>query len=355
MDRQTLARWRMHTLRLAGEPYRSVPDVVRGLLGVQAEMPPQACWAVATRTPGTTEAAVLNLLDDGVVLRTHVLRSTWHFVTPDDIAWLLELTAPGVRPAYRSSQSSLGLSADELERSVGVVVDALDQVESLSRGELAERLAEAGLRMQGQRLGLVLATAELEGLVCSGRGGPDRYALLSRRAPAARRLARDEALAEIALRYVTGHGPVTERDLSYWATLTLGDVRRGLAAAGDRLRRTEVDGRAYWYADEPPDGVARLEPRAHLLQMLDEAYRGYQDSRDLIDLAGIVPSGRPPDVGMVLIDGQMVGGLRRSVREDEVRFDLRLHRALDRGELRAVHDAAERYGTFLGRRAVVQL
>ena len=96
MDARTLAGWRMHTLLLAGELYATPEAVVQGLLGVQAEIRPQASWAVATRTPGAVEDDISRLLDDGVILRTHVLRSTWHFVLPGDIRWLVELTAPRV-------------------------------------------------------------------------------------------------------------------------------------------------------------------------------------------------------------------------------------------------------------------
>ena len=351
MDARTLANWRMHTLRLAGEPYASPEAVVGGLLAVQAEIRSQAMWAVATRNAGTTEDDITRLLDDGAILRTHVLRSTWHFVLPDDIRWLIELTAPRVRKTWDQQQQQLGISDSELERAIAVVVDALEQAGPLDRSAFADQLAAEGLPSKGQTLGLVLANAEQDALICSGPG--DSYALLSVRSPSARRLERDEALAEIALRYFTGHGPATERDLAYWATLTVTDVRRGLAAVSDRLQRTEHDGTVYWSADGPPDDVERLEPRGHLLQILDEYCRGYQHSRDLLDLAGIVPRDRPTDVGMVLVDGQMVGGMQRTVRDDEVRFDVRLHRELDAGERQAVTEAADRYGAFLGRAAKV--
>ena len=103
--------------------------------------------------------------------------------------------------------------------------------------------------------------------------------------PEPRRLDRDEALAELARRYFTGHGPATEKDLAYWATLTVTDVRTGLAAVKDQLDHFEHEGRTYWHApgDPPTDGQ---EPRAHLLQVLDEMYRGYQDSRYVLDAAG---------------------------------------------------------------------
>jgi hypothetical protein len=352
VDDRTLARWRMHTLRLAGQPHDSPQAVVRGLLAVQAENRPQACWAVATRATGVTEPDMVRLLDDGAVLRTHVLRATWHFVTPDDIRWLVELTAPGLRRTYASAQQELGLTDDQLHRSRAVVSEALGGAGALSRGQLGERLRAAGLPAEGRALGLQLAHAEQTALICSGPGGADSYALLAERAPSARRLDRDEALAEVVLRYVTGHGPATERDLAYWATLTLTDVRKGLARVGDRLQRTEHDGRTYWSTEGPPDDL-RLEPRAHLLQTLDEYHNGYQHSRHLLDLAGLVPRTRLPSVGMVLVDGQMVGGMRRDVHDDRVAFVLRLYRELDAGERQAVTDAADRYGAFLRRPAGV--
>lgn len=352
MDARTLASWRMHTLRLAGDrPYASPEAVVRGLLAVQAEIKPQAAWAVATRTTGATAPDITRLLDDGAILRTHVLRSTWHFVQPDDIRWLVELTAPRVRRAWDLAQKQLGISPDDLQRAIAIIENGLQEDGPLDRTEIAQRLAHEGLPFTGQALGMVLASAEQDVLICSGPG--DTYALLEQRAPHARPLERDEALAEIALRYFTGHGPATVHDLAYWATLTITDIRRGIAAAGDRLQKTEHDGSVYWSAGGPPDDVDRLEPRAHLLQILDEYYRGYQDSRDLLDLAGIVPRERLSDVGMVLVDGQMVGGMKRTVRDGEVRFDIRMYRELDAGERQAVAEAADRYGEFLGRSARV--
>lgn len=350
MHARDLAAWRLHSLGLSRPAWASPEAVVAGLLGVQAENRPQAGWALAARTAGTvTEDDVARALDDGTILRTHVLRPTWHFVLPDDIRWLVELTAPRVRRLADQQQRALGITDATLDAAVGEVVDALAGGEHLTRAELGERLADAGLPVEGRALSLVVFVAEMDALVCSGveRDGQHTYALLAERAPQARRLERDEALAEVARRYVAGHGPVTERDLAYWASLTLTDVRSGLAAA-DGLDRLEHDGRTYWVAGPPPDDLTP-RPRAHLLQVLDEYHNGVQDSRDLLDLAGVVPRGRPATTGMVLVDGQMVGGMRRTVRASAVEFVLDLHRDLATGEHEAVHEAADRYAAFLGR------
>ena len=137
------------------------------------------------------------------------------------------------------------------------------------------------------------------------------------RIPSPRRLDRDEALAELALRYFTGHGPATERDLAYWATLTLGDVRAGLAQATDRLDSFEHDGRTFWHAPADPPATGG-SPAGHLLQILDETYRGYQDSRWVLDAAGIVPRTREATAGMALVDAQLVAAMKRTVTADQV-------------------------------------
>jgi len=354
MDDRAVARWRMHTMRLSGRTYQSPAAAVEGLLAVQAENYPQASWAVATRTSGVTQAELQRLFDDGVILRTHVLRPTWHFVRPDDIRWLVELTGPRIARLFVPLQRQLELDDAALEASSAVITEALSEGAHLTRAALAARLRDAGLRVDGQRLGVMMATAERSALICSGamQGRDHTYALLDERAPAARRLDRDEALAELVLRYFRGHGPATEGDLAYWATMPLSAVRTGLAAVGDQLDHVEHDGRTYWFTDPPPNG-AGLEPRAHLLQALDEYHNGYQDSRYVLDADGIVPRGRRASVGMTVVDGQMVGDLRRTIRDDRATFDVGLFRDLDDDELDAIYAAAERYGAFLGLEATV--
>jgi hypothetical protein len=183
------------------------------------------------------------------------------------------------------------------ERSIVQAVTAVTQVLAsrghLTRAQLAAQLRERGIRGSGQMLMTLLAHAELDGLICSGRlaEGEHTYALMDERAPTRRRLGRTEALAEIALRYFTGHGPATERDLAYWATLSLTDVRAGLQQVRDRLGSFQYDGRTFWHhPGEAPSGPQ--QPAGHLLQILDETYRGYQDSRWVLDAAGDVPRAR---------------------------------------------------------------
>ena len=349
-DRQ-IARWRLRSQHLVVPHAASAAAVIRSLLAVQAENPSQAAWAVASRTHHRDAAELEDLLDRGVVVRTHVLRPTWHFVAAEDIEWLLELTAPRVRPVIaRQLHDAHGLTGAGLQRVTSLVLRALSERHGPDSGQLAASLRNQGVEPHGQMLMLLLALLELDRLICSGRRleGAHTYAVFADRVPASRKLDRDEALAELVLRYFTGHGPATERDLAYWATLTLGDVRRALAQVGGGLASFDHDGRTFWHApgDLPPP--TPLAPAGHLLQILDEIYRGYQDSRMLLDSEGIVPSGRESAIGMALVDAQIVARMKRTVGARLILEVAPYTRTLQSSHRAAVEQAAARYADFLG-------
>jgi Winged helix DNA-binding domain len=349
VQHRDIARWRLRSQHLVVPPASSAREAIGSLLAVQAENPSQAAWAVASRTREPDPADLATLLDDGAVVRTHVLRPTWHFVQAEDIGWLLDLTGPSLqRITGTQLRNTHGLDERAIDRAVAAVVEALAGRGRLTRAQLAGELPERGVPVNGQMPMILLAHAELGGLICSGGAvdGEHTYALMSERVPAPRRLGRTEALAELALRYFTGHGPATDRDLAYWATLTLTDVRTGLQQVRDRLGSFQHDGRTFWHA--PGDAPDRpQQPAGHLLQVLDEMYRGYQDSRWVLDAAGDVPRNRESAIGMALVDAQLLAAMRRTIARDHVRFDLRPYRTLTPSQIEALDQAARRYGEYL--------
>lgn len=316
--------------------------MVRWLVGVQAENYAQASWAVASRTTGLSESEFARSFADGEILRTHVLRPTWHFVHPDDIRWLLELTRPRVVRTFRSLERELDLDDRVVAAAADVIAGALNGGRHLARAELGERLRPHGLPSSGRGLMVVVAHAELDGLICSGApsGKDHTYALLDERAPGSRSMERADALAELALRYFRGHGPATERDLAYWATLTLTDVRAGLAAIGDQLDSFVHDGRTFFVGE--PASASPPEPRGHLLQIFDEFYRGYQDSRRVLDADGRLAPGREASAGMAVVDGQVVGSMVRRIETAGVTFEVTPLLPLDDDEQEVLRGAALR-------------
>jgi len=145
-----VARWRLRSQRLVGPYTTSASEVVRLLLAVQAENPGQAAWAVASRTQHPDQADLARLLDDGAVLRTHVLRPTWHFVRAEDIGWLLDLTGPRIRRLTgQQLRAAHGLDERSAGQAVAAVTQALATRGHLTRAQLAGELRERGIR--GQR------------------------------------------------------------------------------------------------------------------------------------------------------------------------------------------------------------
>ena len=183
----------------------ATPEEAVGHLGaVQAQDYGPAKWSVGARVAGATDARRgARPSPPARILRTHVLRPTWHFVLPADIRWLLTATAPRVKARDARRYAQLGLDEDTLRRSATALVAALRGGNQLTRAEAAAVLTAAGIGVDGQRLPYLLMDAELDALICSGprRGKQHTYVLLEERAPDARDLPRDEALAELARRY----------------------------------------------------------------------------------------------------------------------------------------------------------
>jgi len=287
MNKDDIAHWRLHNLRLEGAPLRAPEDVVGWLCAAQSQDFGPAKWSLAGRTGGVGDTAVGRAFADGAILRTHVLRPTWHFVLPTDIRWMLELTAPRVHALNAYYYRQLGLGEDVFERCNALLADTLQGGAHLTRKQLGATLERAGVALGGFRLGYLLMNAELRGILCSGApsGRQQTYALLEERAPAAEPRTRDQALAELTVRYYTSHGPATVKDFGWWSSLTAADIRRGLEMVASRLQHEVVDGVAYWFAGSAP-AAGLASPTVHLLQGYDEYIVGYSQSKSVLNLAG---------------------------------------------------------------------
>jgi hypothetical protein len=356
MHPHPIAHRRIHNQRLAGNPLGAPEDVVRWLGCVQAQDYGPAKWSVGERTRGATDAALDSAFSAGAILRTHVLRPTWHFVLPADIRWIQQLTAPRVHAqnAYYYRQTGLE-DAGVREKARRLIADALRGENHLTRRALEGALHAGGIVAKGLGTAYLLMDAELDCILCSGplQGKQHTYALLDERVPDARTLARDEALAELVTRYFASRGPATAKDLRFWSSLTLADIHRGIEAAGARLEHEEIDGLSFWSApgEAPPEVPPEVpSPTVHLLQGLDEYFVGYGESRGYCDQSGVRPSlvDRAIYNGALILDTQLAGHWKRTVTRRAVTFTVALRMPLDDGQVRALQAAADAHGAFLG-------
>lgn len=343
---------RLRNQRLAGDPFESPQEAVGCLGAVQSQDYGGAKWAIGQRTRGATDADLDRLFDEGRILRTHLMRPTWHFVLPEDLRWLLELTAPRVKATMAANDRVQEVDAQVLARTHRVLEQALGDAHHLTRTELAAALESAGIAAGGPRLSHLLMHAELDGIVVSGprRGKQFTYALLQERAPRARRLDQEEALAELVRRYFTGHGPAQVTDFAWWSGLTVKDGRRGLDMVGSCLEREVVEGRTYWSSAEPPP-VRDGGPAIHLLPNYDEFLVAYQDRSASFDPSrGLDMSGFRGGIldNVVVLRGQVWGGWKRRLEGRQAVVELGPLDDLEPSEAAELEQAAGRLGRFLG-------
>jgi hypothetical protein len=351
MTNLDIAQQRLHNQLITQRTFEKPGDVVEWLGAVQAQDYAAAKWAVGLRLPGATDDDIEQTFADGAILRTHVMRPTWHFVSPADIRWILALTAPRVNAVNASWYRKLELDDAFFRWSNAVLAKALQGGKQLTRAELVSVLKLAGIATDElQRFTYIMMRAELDGIVCSGarRGKQFTYALLDERAPQARTLERDEALAEFARRYFTGHGPATLQDFVWWSGLTAADARAGLEMVTSQLMHEVVGGQAYWFAPSTPP-AKDLSQTAYLLPNFDEYIVGYTDRSAVFDALHtdrLDPRGGLLTSTMVL-NGQVVGTWKRTFKKNTVVIEANPFVPLSTTETRAFATSANRYGEFL--------
>lgn len=333
-------RWHAHGL---DHPrFTTGAEVVGHLGAVQSQLHDMALWAIGRRC-GRTLTQLQAEFDEGQFVRTHVLRPTWHDVMPDDLHWLQSLSAERVRRLAAPQLRQLGLTDDLLARTREAAPSVLADG-PLSRTELEHALTGAGADVTGPQMAYVAMHLEISCVIASGpmRGKQHTYQLLHPRPP--ERL-RDDLLTEIAQRYAQGHGAFRDRDLAWWASLSLTDARRAIDLAG--LRLTTIDDESY----AVPDDLVDVDPaRATLLPNYDEYISYARDSQDVANTADSLED-ILRGTGLLLVDGRLAGRWTRSVRARTVDVTVVCRAAMTGSLRRAIEDEAEAFGTFLGREA----
>jgi hypothetical protein len=287
-----------------------------------------------------TNAAIEEAFNRGTILRTHLLRPTWHFVAHDDIRWLLELTAPRVNLKCGPNYRKLELDEATIKRSRKVLESALRNGKHLTRAELRKKLNDSGVAANDTiRLAHILIRAELDGVVCSGPriGKEFTYALLDERVAGTKKLDRDEALAKLTRCYFRSHGPATLQDFAWWSGLTAADAKRGVELV--KVEKVAVQEKVYWKLRS--SAAPRPSNVAHLLPVYDEFFVAYKDRQVVFDPAWTSWDLLGPTV---IIDGVAVGTWKRS--NDKKSVEVNFIKPLKKTERAAITNAITRYTEF---------
>jgi Winged helix DNA-binding domain len=351
MTKPDIAMQRLYNQGLEPPRFKDPSEVVAWLGAVQAQDYMSAKWALGLRVKDITDADVEQAIANKTIVRTWPMRGTIHFVSPDNVRWMLWLLTPRVIARSAGRYRQLELDDAVFSKSRDILETALQGGKQLTREALYEALNAAHIATANGRGLHILGHLAQEGLVCFGprEGKQPTFALLEEWVQPTKRLGRDEALAELTKRYFTSHGPATLEDFVWWSGLTVADARIGLELAKTHLIHARIEEKIYWFAQNAP--LKEVLPTAYLLPWFDEFLVSYKDRSAVLNpsYTKAVNAGGGLLNPTLIVNGQVVGTWKRTVQKDTVTLSLTPFCPLNEIEKQSLADAVERYGNFLSK------
>lgn len=324
MTSSEIAGLRLALQQITVPRFNTPGELVAWMGAMQAQDYRMSKWAIGLRLPGTTNEVVEQAIDKGQIVRTHVLRPTWHLVAAKDIRWMLSLTAPHINAASAAQRRSLGIDEQLLTRTTDIIIKALSGGRQLTREELMQEVRKAGIMADSHRAVHIMFDAELKAIVCNGtmRGPKLTYRLMDEIIPPGHMFTREEALYQLALRYFSSHGPATVQDFQWWSGLPVGDARKALEMIKTTMTSIKTDQKEYWIPLEAAY-LPKNIPDVCFLPAFDEFLVSYKDRtavlhpdwhREAITVNGIFkPS--------ILVEGKIAGTWSFTNRKNKILFE----------------------------------
>jgi len=355
-DSVNIGALRLHNQHISRNKYKTPGQIVAWMGGMQGQDFPGVKWSIGLRLPNATEVDINRALDGGKIVRTWPMRGTLHIVAAADVRWILSLTSPKNIAGSLRRREALELDDKTLGRCREVFAKTLHGGKQQSREDMYSALENAGISTAGQRGYHILWNAALHGLICfaATTGKEQTFALLDEWIAPAREKTRDEALAELALRYFSSRGPVTLQDYIWWSGLSAGDARAGFESIKSDLVQETVNKQIYWM---PPDIILpENQASAFALPGFDEYLLGYKDRSAVLDrehAEKVCPGSNGMFASTIVINGRVAGTWRRSIKKNSINIIPQPFTALRKAERRAFNEAAERYAAFMSLPAVL--
>ncbi|KAA5548663.1 winged helix DNA-binding domain-containing protein [Adhaeribacter rhizoryzae] len=357
MELTEIGNIRLYNQQISGTPFTSAQEIVSWLGAIQAQDFAMGNWAIGVRLPNSTEAQIEAALNEGKILRTHILRPTWHFVSAEDIYPLLALSAPQIKSVMKPWLKKLELTDALIAKSNAVLEKALAQAECLTREALAAELRQSGIITDNNRASLLLMHAEQDAIICSGpvQKNKQTYALLAKRVPQKQSLTRAETLAKLANTYFLSHGPATVQDFAWWSGLPITDARKALEAVKANFIAETINAGTYWFS--PAVANFTSKPTCpYFLPAFDEFIISYKDRTAVLlseyHKKAISNNGlfRP----MVVTDGKVTGLWKRTINKDTAIIETEFFDKPTTNNISLLQQAAQKYSSFLQKNPDIQ-
>lgn len=346
-----LVQLRLENQRLRKTAFKNAADVVNWFCAIQAQDYLGSLWTIGQRLPKTSEGNIEKEIENRKIVRTWPMRGTLHFVSPDDIRWMVKLLAPRVVARAKSLYREQGLDAKMLTKGTKIIEEALTKKSRLTRAEIYEAFERKKIQITEQRGIHLIGYAAHQGLICFGprEGKQHTFVLLDEWIPKSKSLTEDESLAELASRYFDSHGPATMQDFSWWSGLTLSEVKRSIEMIEKEMVSFTIDDQKYWM--KPMDSVPKSKAiQVSLLSWFDEYIIGYKDRTAAFDPSTQKFIEKPKNglyTAVILINGKIAGNWKRTFVKNDVKIDIAPFRKFSDIENRELDKVIKKYRLFL--------
>lgn len=351
MKSEEIIQRRISNQLISHAKFKTPLEVVSWLGAIQAQDYDGAKWSIGARIPEITDRDVEQAIADKAFVRTWMMRGTLHFVAAADIRWMLELLTPQVIARSAAHYRQLELDDNVFTRSKELFYRELENCKQLTRDEMYSLLEKANISTAGQRGYHILRRAAQDGLIFFGPqiGKRETFVLLDEWAPGAKRMERDLALVELALRYFTSHGPATVNDFAWWSALQVSDAKVGLEAISSRLISEKINGQIYYISSNSND-IPEISSKVYLLPGYDEYLLGYKDRIAVLDeqyAEKICPGRNGVFNPTIVINGRIAGTWKAVVKKSTLMVIPQSFVSFTELEECEFFEAAKRYGRFL--------
>jgi hypothetical protein len=353
MSTERISALRSLNQQISNHKFKTAREIACWMGAIQAQDYNMVKWAFGIRLQDSTEESVNEEIDSGKIIRTHLLRPTWHFVSSDDIYWIQKISADRIRSALSYRDNQLGLTSRIFSKTNSAIEHILKDHNHLTREELIAELVNSGLKLKNEQASHIFVRAETEGIICSGRQkkGKPTFALLHEWVPVNKKnYTRDESLKELGYKYFISRGPATVQDFAWWSGLSVREARLGLEYNKSNLISEVIENQTFWFSDYSGNNDQNQE-RVFLLPSYDEFLLSYRDRSASIsdNIQKIAVSNNGIFYPVILSDNQIRGTWKRISKRDNVIISTNLFRSKISAE--SLENSIKRYSRFLNKKA----
>ncbi|WP_428230853.1 winged helix DNA-binding domain-containing protein [Flavobacterium sp.] len=357
MTYHEISHFRLVSQKLYKTSPNSPQEIVHYLGAMQAQDYAMAKWAIGSRC-NATEKEIEEAINSAQIIRTHILRPTWHFVAAEDIYWMLDLSAPQVKRFTNSAAKKYGYDLKKLDQTNLAIEKVLAGNNHLTRDEIMRELNIKKTSSDDFLSAAIMMNAELDGLVCNGKmkGKQITYTLLEERVSKPKtKLTKEEALSKLAQRYFESHGPATLLDFSWWSGFPPTTCKLAINAIELQLNSVEIENQIYWFG-KAIYYQTNFRESVHFLPAFDEILISYKtrEASILLEHQSKAFTNNGIFKPIILENGKVIGTWKRTIKKDHAKIETQFFDVTEKEKKTALFEGIQSFENYLGTKITIE-